>query len=127
VQTASPEARISGCDISENAVRYAKRHYPVFNVFVNALPELNTNKSSYDLISALEVINYLDENSRTQAFKEISKKLAPGGYFLFSGTLDGGVRYFDDRKVIAQIGESLEIVATQYLHLSRITQPKSGS
>ncbi|MBI5441738.1 MAG: methyltransferase domain-containing protein [Deltaproteobacteria bacterium] len=78
-----------GADISKNAVDWNRTHHPSFRYVHGALPSLNLESSTLDLVCALEVIYYLDGDERSEALLEIARLLKPGGHALLSVPLHG--------------------------------------
>ena len=72
------------------------------------------NEKDYDLITAIEIIGYLNEEDRILSVQNIKKKLKVGGYFLFSGGINRGKGYFEKDKIIKLISEYFKIVKIEY-------------
>src|SRR5882672_5982496 len=70
---ASRAAKVDGFDSSAEAVNHAKQVYGD-----------NPRLSSYDLVTAFEVIEHVDEQSQLALLEGIHKVLAPGGVALVS-------------------------------------------
>jgi 2-polyprenyl-3-methyl-5-hydroxy-6-metoxy-1,4-benzoquinol methylase len=88
-----------GMDISQNAIKYAKKKYPNFQFVCTALPEIAFQKK-FDGIISLDCIYYLSHQSRIDAVKNIYKRLKTNGWYLFSSPIDNGTRYFSKKQAI---------------------------
>ncbi|MEQ1883626.1 MAG: methyltransferase domain-containing protein [Bryobacteraceae bacterium] len=75
---------VQGIDVSPDAISYAQSNYPLANIkfFEASATNVPIADSSFDLITAFEVIEHL-EDSRA-LLKEASRLLRPGGIFLVS-------------------------------------------
>lgn len=104
-----PHVNLYGTDISENAIEWNKKHYPDICFKYCALPDIGFPPSSFDFISALEVIYYLDESQRLLSLQNMVAALRSGGYLLISGVLDGGVNYFSEEWIIKEIARFLSV------------------
>lgn len=78
---------ITGCDMSSVAVERLANSYPnvdVFELDVGA-PELGEDHGQYDVISCMDVLFHIVDESRfDNALRNISKLLAPDGVLLYS-------------------------------------------
>ena len=108
--------KIFGMDISESAIKVAKIEYPSINFSTTTLPTIQSNMT-FDGIIALESIYYLNHEARRKTFKNISKRLKTGGWFLFSTLLSDDPRYFTEKNAIEMIKESgFKIEKIAYIH-----------
>jgi len=76
-----------GIDTSSVAISKARNKYPSCKINFKevALPDLSFFKDDeFDLITALEVIYYLDRENRIRALSEIKRVLKPGKFLLIS-------------------------------------------
>jgi len=92
--------RINGVDISENAIDVVSKKYPQMQFKLNALPSLDFPDGSFDVVICLEVLYYLNRDLRAKALSSIKRVLKQSGYFLISGPLDGGKKYFNKREIL---------------------------
>ena len=113
--TCGPD-QICALDIAHNATRILWRDFPHYWIVNAALPDLPLRGQSFDLVVAIEVINYLSAADRHQAVANITNVLRPGGWFLFSGVLDDGSIYFAPGEAQDTIGQHLNIVAEAYVY-----------
>ena len=109
-----PKNEIYGIDISENAIARVSKEYPNMKFKVESLPELSFRDNSFDLILCLEVLYYLNAEDRIKSLENIRRVLKPGGYLLFSGVLDGGIRYFAEEEIIKLISKYFDIERIEY-------------
>ena len=105
---------IFGIDISENAIARVSKEYPNMKFRVASLPTLPFNENSFDLILCVEVLYYLNPEDRIKSLENIKRVLKPGGYFLFSGVLDGGIRYFAEDEIIDLISKYFDVERIEY-------------
>lgn len=74
-----------GVEIDEEAVRYAREHFPFGdNVLCRALEEVPYAASSFDLVVMRGVIEHLADP--VAALRKVGELLKPGGYFFISAT-----------------------------------------
>jgi len=109
-----PKNEIYGIDISENAIAKVSKEYPNMKFKVESLPKLSFRDNSFDLILCLEVLYYLNAEDRIKSLENIRRVLKPGGYLLFSGVLDGGIRYFAEEEIIELISKYFDIERIEY-------------
>ena len=109
-----PKNEIYGIDISENAIAMVSKEYPNMKFKVESLPELSFRDNSFDLILCLEVLYYLNAEDRIKSLENIRRVLKPGGYLLFSGVLDGGIRYFAEDEIIELISKYFDVERIEY-------------
>ena len=72
-----------GIDVSESAIRMARLKFP-YMFQVGNLTAIPFHDSTFDLVSCLDVIYYLDDAGRKKAVDEIARVLKPTGYLLIS-------------------------------------------
>lgn len=110
-----PRNEVTGVDICEGATRIASElYYPQLHFKNGQLPHLGFASDKFDVITALEVIGYLDDNERGLAFGNIQRMLKAGGYFLFSGGINRGPGYFEPNDILHTISEYFEVVNVKY-------------
>ncbi len=103
-------ATLLGCDIDEEAIRWAARHHPGMRFAVNGpLPPLPYEDASMDLVFASSVFTHVNEGSQQAWLEELRRILTPGGIAIvsvygehaFSGYRSGAIlgvtRDFRDR------------------------------
>lgn len=74
---------IAGVDLSEEQIQQAKDHGIDCISFDNALHFLQNTNQSYDIITAIDLIEHLTKDEIAMLFPLIWKKLNPGGTFIF--------------------------------------------
>ena len=114
LNTSSSKNSIHGCDISEKAISINKKHYPDFNFYVISLPDLIFEDNEFNIITALEVINYLNDIEREKALIEIKRCLKKNGIFLFSGVINSGNKYFNEFKIKKLIEKYFKVEKVEY-------------
>ncbi len=80
-------SKITAIDISERAIQRAKKQYGEYENIkfeVGGLPLLPYNNNSFNLITALEVLYYLEKEERKRALGEIKRVLKNDGFLLLS-------------------------------------------
>ena len=110
----NPKNQFWGIDISANAIASVSQIYPHIQFAVAALPETPFREGSFDCIICLEVLYYLNSKDRRQALEDIYRVMREGGDLLFSGVLDGGVRYFAKDEAIQLISDHFDIQQIRY-------------
>ncbi len=109
-------SNIFATDISENAIKSAKKYVGKGDYEISELPNLPFRGKKFDLIFAIEVLYYLEEKDRLKSFENIYNKLNKGGYFVFSSVIDdGGGRYFDENDAIEKIKKYFKILDIGYV------------
>lgn len=103
-----------GVDFSEPVVDKARGKFPEITFRVNALPQLEFESDSFDIVVASEVLYYLDQDARVAALRDIARVLRPGGRLLFTAKLGG--RYFSQEAALELVGASLRIEKTWSFH-----------
>jgi SAM-dependent methyltransferase len=74
----------SGVDISERAIGFARLIRPDIHFEIVSGHELPHADAAFDLITAIEVIEHLDDDLEEQVIGEIRRVLKPGGLFLMT-------------------------------------------
>ena len=116
VQALCPGSRTTAVDLVPRAVEIVRRQHPGLRAAAAALPRLPFPPGIFDLVIALEVLYYLPPEGRREGVREIHRLLRPGGRILFSGQLDGGVKYHSREELRALFDRDFEIEATRYVH-----------
>jgi 2-polyprenyl-3-methyl-5-hydroxy-6-metoxy-1,4-benzoquinol methylase len=102
------------CDVAEKAIFGIKKKYSQFICKVSALPNIEYPSKAFNLVTALEVIYYLNESDRKVAISQISRILKPNGYFLISGGINRGKEYFDVQNILFLISRYFKIENVTY-------------
>ena len=105
--------RISGMDMSANAINWNSKKFPVFEFKQDAIPEIPFDKK-FDVIFCLEVLCYLDPQGRQEAIDRIHASLAPQGTLMFAGILNGGDRHHTEEEMVDMIGRNFNIETVFY-------------
>ena len=71
-----------GMDVSETAIQRAKTRFPRCHFSTGNMTNIPAPDSSFDLISCLDVIYYLDDVGRKKAIDEIARVLRLNGHLL---------------------------------------------
>ena len=106
---------ITGIDISEEAIQRAKRRFPNIKFKVGALPETGLLHNFFDVITCLEVLNYMDEDDQKSSLCEIHNLLRNGGRVLFSSVI-GAKPYFQPEEFVDLLSGYFEIENVEYYH-----------
>ena len=84
---------IRAVDISQIAIDKAKKKYPNIDFSVQKLPDVNFEGESFDCVTAIEVLSYLDNEGRMQSMANIRNILKDDGYAIISVNI-GEMPYF---------------------------------
>lgn len=117
-----------GVDFVDSAIAAAQRRYPSIGFAQAELPTIPV-EGPFDGIIALECLNYLEPCSLSQALQNISARLKPTGWFLYSGHLPSGVgdaRYLSGEQAIAAMNAvGLHAVGLKYNYALLYTKCES--
>jgi SAM-dependent methyltransferase len=113
----NPENHFCGVDPVAAAIDWAGKRFPQFELRIGSAPGIPFSRK-FDLILCMQVLCYLPPAGRRESIHNIWNSLKPGGTMVFSGVLDGGVRYHTTEEVLGMIGEKLEIRRVAYSHWS---------
>lgn len=111
-----PGNRVTGVDMCERAVSRAREANPGLSFRTGTLPDLALPDAAYDLITALEMLYYLDDAGRAAAPRELRRLLRPGGHLVFSSTLADPRRYFSERSAVHLLESAFEVREVGFLH-----------
>ncbi len=103
---------IFAVDISEKVIKRAKEKWGEKNnlsFLIGSLPCLGFKEDKFDLVMALEIINYLTEEDRNMALSEISRVLKKEGIFIVSAVIED--------KPYFQIEEFRELIGNYFIVL----------
>jgi SAM-dependent methyltransferase len=87
LQAVAPSLRpnLYGCDISNEAIRWASRHLPFASFHVNnSLPPLPFYPRQFDLVYGISVFSHLDKNFETAWLLELNRIIKPEGLIIVS-------------------------------------------
>lgn len=83
--------KITGIDISETALKYAKELFPEGNFIKQSIGKpWPFENSSFDIVLDVTSSNSLNENERAIYLKELERILKPGGYFFLRALCKDG-------------------------------------
>ena len=74
--------KVLGVDISEIAIKNARKRYPKLELLCDSLPYLEKVSGSYDFISVNEVLYYLPYNEQLMSLQRIGELCNEKGYIL---------------------------------------------
>lgn len=78
-------AALHGSDVDHEAIGWCRRHMPFASFRVNgALPPVNYDTASFDLVYAISVFTHLDEPQQFLWLEELRRIMRRGGYLLLS-------------------------------------------
>jgi 2-polyprenyl-6-hydroxyphenyl methylase/3-demethylubiquinone-9 3-methyltransferase len=80
VVTRYPSSRISGIDMSQHAIRYAKKRNPKVDFRVARAESLPYKNGSFDLVTCFEVLEHVEDP--VQVVGEMRRVLSPQGYIM---------------------------------------------
>lgn len=115
----NPKNHYYATDISSSAIDYDRDHFKNIQFKCEALPELSYPDSLFDVISALEVLCYLNERGRKEATANIYRCLKPGGILLFSTVIDNGERYFNQKQIDELFESKFTLLEQKTLYLKQ--------
>lgn len=100
---------ITGMDVTTAAASRLRAAYPgmeVLQMDVAGGPKWETLQRSFDLVSAFDVLFHITDDQRFhRALTNISRALAPGGYFVFSDNFVHGAAVRSDHQVSRPLKE----------------------
>jgi len=106
---------LMGIDISEVAIEKARMKFPNIDFELASLPETNLQYNSFDFITCLEMLNYMDYKTQNSSICEIRNLLVNDGLVLFS-SLIGSKPYFQPNEFINLISKYFKIQAVEYYY-----------
>lgn len=80
-----PDAKLTGINISENQIQYAKEHYNEVDFIVMDATNMQFPSGHFDLLISIEAVFHFD--SRTDFIEEAYRILRPGGQLVFTDIL----------------------------------------
>lgn len=109
-------AKVTGIDFVAKGFCVARKRYPHLQFVQGALPHLPFANSSVNIVLCMEMLYYLEEQSRSAAVQDMSRILSPEG-FLLVGTTLGNPRYFTERTLMEATTQYFEIVDCRFEYL----------
>jgi len=107
---------IKAVDISQIAIDKAKKKYPNIDFSVQKLPDVNFEGESFDCVTAIEVLSYLDNEGRMQSMANIRNILKDDGYAIISVNI-GEKPYFKLDEIRNLVSDKFEIIYEDGLYI----------
>lgn len=107
---------IKAVDISQIAIDKAKKKYPNIDFSVQKLPDVNFEGESFDCVTAIEVLSYLDDEGRMQSIANIRNILKDDGYAIISVNI-GEKPYFKLDEIRNLVSDKFEIIYEDGLYI----------
>ena len=107
---------IKAVDISQIAIDKAKKKYPNIDFSVQKLPDVNFEGESFDCVTAIEVLSYLDNEGRMQSMANIRNILKDDGYAIISVNI-GEMPYFKLDEIRNLVSDKFEIIYEDGLYI----------
>ena len=104
---------VTGIDISPTAVARARRTFPGLSFEMVDFPAMPLEPSTYDIVTCLEMLYYLDDAGKRRALHAIDELLRPSGLVVFSSKI-GGFPYFSPEALRRLV---LEVFDIEVVHL----------
>lgn len=100
-------------DISKTAIEKAKAKCDHIDFRVGSLPKSSLEKNAFDLITCLEVLYYMDEDTQRNFLFEMNSLLRIDGIGFLTSVI-GGKPYFKSKELVKLLSEHFEIKAVEY-------------
>ena len=104
---------VIGIDISQMAIKRAKIKFGYIDFRVDSLPNSGFQNNTFDLITCLEVLYYMDKNTQKRFLCEVDNLLKKDGRALVTSVI-GQKPYFESNGLINLLSEHFEIKAVEY-------------
>lgn len=126
IQLLNRNNKIYAIDISHNAIREDIKKYKNIKFEQGALPNLNYESDSFDFITCLEVLYYLDDKKRIESLKNIKRILKKQGKFFISVVINSTERYFEEKVILDLMSKYYKILKVDYnyAYLYNKVEPK---
>lgn len=112
----NPANRVTGVDLSERAIAFARTATPHVTFKVASLPRLTPIRShGFDVVVVSEVLYYLRVRERIEAVACVARVLKPGGRLVVATNL-GPPPYFSERALLELWEERFEVERREYYH-----------
>jgi SAM-dependent methyltransferase len=82
-------ARVTGVDISPDAIRLLAKEMPQHQFICQDIPELNLPPESFDIVSSVTVVQHLPPEKQLLAFSLAAQWIKPGGYLVLLENIMG--------------------------------------
>jgi SAM-dependent methyltransferase len=108
--------RLVACDISDAAINMARSNYPHIRFDLAALPRTQFHDNQFDIITVLEVLNYLTPENQYQSIEELARIIRNNGYILVSVKI-GAAPYFNIEEIKALVNRKFQIIRTEATYI----------
>ncbi len=102
-----------GIDISETAIKRARTKFKYIDFRIDSLPKSRFQNNTFDLITCLEVIYYVDKDTQRTFLCEINSLLKRKGTAIIT-SLIGEKPYFKSKELIDLLLKHFELKAVEY-------------
>lgn len=104
--------RVIGIDVSPTAVARGQKKYPHLDLRVSSLPDCRFTASSFDVITCLEMLYYLDRDRQDRFLTEAAALLKERGVALFS-SFCGKHPYFSAAELVGTVNGHFRVLAVR--------------
>ena len=73
---------VTGVDISESQIAFARRHLPAANFLVADITQVQLHENTFEAVTAFYSITHVPREEHAALFAKINRWLRPGGFFL---------------------------------------------
>jgi ubiquinone/menaquinone biosynthesis C-methylase UbiE len=108
--------RLVACDISNAAINMARSKYPHIRFDLAALPQTQFNDDQFDIITVLEVLNYLTPKNQYRSMDELWRITRNDGYILISVKI-ADTPYFSIEEIKALVCRKFQIIKTEATYI----------
>jgi SAM-dependent methyltransferase len=108
--------RLIACDISDTAINMARSKYPYIRFDLAALPQTQFSDHQFEIVTVLEVLNYLTSETQTQSMDELWRLTRNNGYILVSVKI-GDAPYFNIEEIKTLVNRKFQIVKTEATYI----------
>ena len=89
---------VTGVDFSEVAIDSCMKNFPDFVFIVSSVTDLPLEDSSFDYVTAVHVLEHLDDGELEKTVSEIRRVLKPSGYVFVRAFTENDMRSKDRQK-----------------------------
>ena len=104
---------IVGIDISDTAIEIAREKYPKIDFRSADFQKIGLPENTVRIAVCMEVLYYIEDESKADFIEKISKVLVDGGYFILT-TLLGEKPYFTDDGIMKIVSDKFIITDIVY-------------
>lgn len=113
-------SRQVGVDILPNQIRYAQEHFGTGYREFRHVPDVSKLghlvQETFDCVTLIEVIEHLERQEIAELFKQISRRLNPGGHLIFSTP-----NYLSTWPLLEILVNKMSDVSYEEQHITRFT------